>query len=401
MLLYAASSMFYPRKVLTQLKKELATKEIIVLTGMRQVGKTTLLSYLFDKIVSQNKAFFDLENPLHCKVFEEENFDNIWNNLKEFGVNKEKKTYLFLDEIQNLPKISKAIKYLYDHWQVKFFVTGSSSYYLKNLFPESLAGRKLVFELFPLTFSEFLTFKKIKRKILDGFEKKAQAKNKIAYEKYSKYYQEFLEFGGFPAVVLEPNMARKRQLLEGIFKSYFEKDVKTLADFKEVSKLRDLILLLIPRLGSKIEISKIASELSTTRETIYSYLSFLEQTYFITLLPRFSKSIDRQAAGRKKLFFCDTGLANFLGKASLGQLFENSVFQNLRTDFDLCFFSKNSKSEIDFIVDKKIALETKISVSQRDIVTLRTRSETIGLREFYLATLNWSDKKEIILAIDI
>ncbi len=360
---------------------------------MRQVGKTTLLSYLFDKIVSSNKAFLDLENPLHRKVFEEENFDNIWNNLKEFGIDKKKKAYLFLDEIQNLSQASRAIKYLYDHWQVKFFLTGSSSFYLKNLFPESLAGRKLVFELFPLTFTEFLIFKNIKREIPDSFDKKAQAKNKIAYEKYSKYYQEFLEFGGFPAVVLEQNLARKRQLLEEIFKSYFEKDVKTLADFKEVSNLRDLILLLVPRLGSKIEISKIASELSTTRETIYNYLSFLEQTYFITLLPRFSKNIDRQAAGRKKLFFCDTGLANFLGKASLGQLFENSVFQCLRTDFDLCFFSKNSKSEIDFIIDKKIALEIKVSISQRDITTLHARSEIVGLREFYIAALNWSDKK--------
>ncbi len=382
------------------LEKELKTKEIIVLTGMRQVGKTTLLEYLFKKIKSSNKAFLDLENPLHRKVFEEENFDNIWNNLKEFNISSREKAYIFLDEIQNLPQVSQAVKYLHDHWPVKFFLTGSSSFYLKNLFPESLAGRKLVFELFPLTFSEFLKFKGIVRETPQEFSQKAKNKNKIAFAKYQVYYQEFMEFGGFPAVVLEENQSRKKQLLEGIFKSYFEKDVKNLADFKEIAKLRDLILLLIPRSGSKIEISKLASELAVSRETIYSYLAFLEQTYFIALLPRWSKSIDRQAAGRKKLFFCDTGLANFLGKISLGQLFENSVFQNLRPDFSLHFYSKNSQ-EIDFIVDGKAALEAKFSYSLRDSRHFQQRSQVLGLPENYLIIFNWQDKKEVILAIDL
>lgn len=393
--------MFYPRKILPQLEKELATREIIVLTGMRQVGKTTLLDYLFNKVVSKNKVLLDLENPLHRRIFEEENFDNIWNNLAQFGISKKKKAYIFLDEVQNLPQVSQAVKYLYDHWRAKFFLTGSSSFYLKNLFPESLAGRKLVFELFPLTFEELLIFKNIKKDFPLVFSQKVKRKNKIAYERYSKYYQEYLEFGGFPAVVLELNSQRKGQLLEEIFKSYFEKDVKNLADFKDISKLRDLILLLVPRLSSKIDISKLASELSLARETVYNYLSFLEQTYFISLLPRFSKSIDRQAAGRKKLFFCDTGLANFLGKASLGQLFENSIYQNLRPRFKLHFFSKKGKNEIDFIVDEKVALEAKITPSQRDISNLIKRSQGLNLQEAYVVTLNFSDKKEVVLAVDL
>jgi len=392
--------MFYTRKILPQLEKELKTEEIIVLTGMRQVGKTTLLKYLFDKIPSKNKVLLDLENPLHRRAFEEENFDNIWNNLAEFAVNKEEKAYIFLDEIQNLPQVNQAVKYLFDHWQPKFFLTGSASFYLKNLFSESLAGRKLIFELFPLTFKEFLTFKNIKKGFAKKFSQKAKDKNKIAHGRFIKYYQEFIEFGGFPKVVLEKDPKRKKKLLEEIFKSYFEKDVKTLADFKQISKLRDLILLLVPRVGSKVEIAKLASELSLTRETIYSYLSFLEQTYFISLLPRFSKSIDRQAAGRKKLFFCDSGLANFLGKISLGQLFEQSVFQNLRPDFKLCFYSKKGK-EIDFIVDKRIALETKLSFSKKDLSDLLKRSEKLKVKEKYLAVLNYNANPQTILAIDL
>lgn len=392
--------MFYPRKILPKIEKELNTKEILVLTGLRQTGKTTILNYLFSKISSTNKTFLDLENPLHRKVFEEENFDNIWKNLEKFKISKDSKAFIFVDEIQNLPQISQALKYLYDHWQVKFFLTGSSSFYLKNLFSESMAGRKLVFELFPLTFEEFLIFKGLEKQTPVNFSQKAQNKNKISYEQYFKYYQEFMEFGGFPAVVLESNQERKKQLLGEIFKSYFEKDVKNLADFKNISKLRDLILLLVPRLASKIEISKIASELGLTRETIYSYLSFLEQTYFISLLPKFTKSFDRQVAGGKKLYFGDTGLANFLGKASLSQLFENSIFQNLRPLHKLNFFSQDKK-EIDFIVDEKIGLEAKMSFSQKDLFSLLRRKEALRLNEAYLVSLNWTPKEEAILAIDL
>lgn len=392
--------MFYPRKILPRLEKELNQREIIVLTGLRQVGKTTLLNYLFGKVASENKVLLDLENPLHRQVFEEENFDNIWNNLKQFGISKEKKAYLFLDEIQNLPLVSQAAKYLYDHWQTKFFLTGSSSFYLKHLFPESLAGRKLTFELFPLTFEEFLVFKGIKREAAKSFSQKAKGKNRIGYERVIKFYEEYWEFGGLPAVVLEESLSRKKELLEEIFKSYFEKDVKNLADFKEISKLRDLILLLVPRLASKIDISKLGSELSLSRETIYAYLAFLEQTYFLSLVPRFSRSLDRQAAGRKKLFFSDTGLANFLGKASLGQLFENSVFQNLRPDHQLHFFSKNG-AEIDFIVDEKVALEVKLSPSQREITNLLQRQKGLKLNEGYVVSLNWSQKEEVVLAVDL
>ncbi|MBM3209372.1 ATP-binding protein [Candidatus Shapirobacteria bacterium] len=393
--------MFYSRKILPALEQELETREIVVLTGMRQVGKTTILNRLFAEIASSNKVLLDLGNPLHRKVFEEENFDNIWNNLKQFGVTNGSRAYLFLDEIQNLPQISQVVKYLYDHWSVKFFLTVSASFYLKNLFPESLAGRKLVFELFPLTFAEFLTFGNVKRESTASFSQKAAAKNKIGYEKIIKYYQEFMEFGGFPLVVLEENFSRKRQLLEEIFKSYFEQDVKSLADFKEIAKLRDLILLLPTRIGAKVEVGKLASELAVSRETVYNYLGFLEQTYFISLLPQFSQSADRQAAGGKKLFFGDTGLANLLGKISLGQAFENSVFQNLRPDFKLQYFHRGAGGEIDFVVEGKIGLEAKTTASAREVANLVKRAKGPGLTENYLVTLNYSEEKKAVLATDL
>lgn len=383
------------------MEEELGTKEATVITGMRRVGKTTALMYLYGLVDSENKAVFDLENPLHRKVFEEENYDAIWNNLKQFGISNKAKAYLFLDEVQNLPEISRVVKYLYDHWEVKFFLTGSSSYYLRNLFPESLAGRKMIFEIFPLNFAEFLVFKQLKREEKESFSDKAKGKSRISYGQLIHYYNEYLEFGGFPSVVLEDNLERKKSLLSEIFTSYFEKDAKNLADFKDMSKLRDLILLLVPRVGSRIEIAKLASELSVSRETIYNYLSFLQQTYFISLVPRYSASVDRQAAGSRKLFFCDCGIANILGKILQGQLLEQSVFQNLRSFHKLNFYNKDGKNEIDFIVDDKFALEVKISLSRQDISNLKKRAESVGLKESYAVSLQYNESKDVIVATDL
>ncbi|MDO8570531.1 MAG: ATP-binding protein [Candidatus Daviesbacteria bacterium] len=393
--------MFYPRIILPQLKKELETPEVIVITGMRQVGKTTLLDHLFSLVKSSNKVKFDFENPLNRKIFEEEDYDAIWNNLANFGVNNQSKAYIFLDEIQHLPSIGSVVKYLRDHFDVKFVLTGSSSYYLKNLFPESMAGRKLIFEVYPLTFSEFLVFKGIPQKQLVLFSEKAISKNNILYSKLIPFYQEYLEYGGFPKVVLQQDPERKKAMLTEVFTSYYEGDVKSLADFKDTTKLRNLILLLIPRVGSRIEVAKLAASLGVSRETVYSYLSFLEKTYFIFLISKFSGSIDRQSAGTQKLFLCDVGMVNNLGKASEGQLLEQCVFQNLHLNHNLHFYNKDGGNEIDFIVDASIALEVKTSVSKRDLDHLKRRSQILNLPETYIISKEYSEEKEVILATDL
>ena len=390
----------FTRDILPKLEAEFNTKEIVVITGMRQVGKTTLLKHLFGKTPSANKAFIDLENPLHRKLFEEENFDNVWKNLEPFGVAAHRHAYLFIDEIQNLPMVSSVVKYLYDHWQVKFFLTGSSSYYLKNLFSESLSGRKVVYELFPLTFGEFLIFKGIRRSVAAEFRQKAANKNMISYQKLIKLFNEYLEFGGFPAVVREPDFSRKRNVLEQVFKSYFEIDVKSLADFRDLSKLRDMILLLSVRVGSKLDITKLSSELGITRETVYSYLEFLSQTYFISLLPRATKSIDRRISGQKKLYLCDGGLANAIGKLSQGALFEQAVFQTLRPNHQLAYFAKGDR-EIDFIADETVGLEAKLTAGGRDSTDLSKRAKSLELAEYYVVSHSFDQLNKAIMCTDL
>src|SRR5919109_3299672 len=106
--------MLFEREIFKKLKEEIKTKEITVITGMRRVGKTTALRYLYNLVESKNKVMLDLENPLNRKVFEEENYDAVWSNLKQFGISDANKAYIFIDEVQNLPMLSRVAKYLYD-----------------------------------------------------------------------------------------------------------------------------------------------------------------------------------------------------------------------------------------------------------------------------------------------
>lgn len=393
---------YFERKIYKKIISRINDKEIFVITGMRRVGKTTLLKMIYDKVDSENKAFFDVENPLDQRLFQEIDYNNIWANLEERGIVKNEKAYLFLDEIQAYPNIVKVIKYLYDHYDVKFFVTGSSSFYLKNLFPESLAGRKLVFEMFPLDFEEFLMFKHVKTDFNKTFKAKDKQKNFIRFEQTKKYYDEYLNFGGFPQVVLADNHKMKKEYLKEIFKSYFEKDVQFMADFHEISAFRELLLLLLQRVGSKLDVAKLAREIGLARPTVYSYISFLEGTYFIQLLKPFSKNVDREVSGAKKVYFCDTGIVNHIGKVDAGNLFENAVLNNLRNFEKQNYYEKRIGGEIDFILpEEKIALEVKNKGSQFDLKKLAQNAKTLEMRQHYIVTKEFVKEYGFICAQDL
>ena len=396
------SNKLFARPIQQEIENQLPYREIVVVNGMRRVGKTTLLRMVYNNIRDGNKAFLDLENIIDQAVFEENDFNNIWANLREYGISKETRSYIFLDEIQAKPEITKAIKYLYDHYNVKFFLTGSSSFYLKNLFPESLAGRKVTFELFPLDFREFLLFKGETKKFSQDFAEKERSQNKISYEKYYKQFEEYCSFGGFPQVVLEPTEEQKRRYLSDILSSYFEKDIRQMADFRNLHAMKELIFLLLPRVGSRLEIIKLASELKINRETVYTYLSFLEGTYFINRISPFSTNVDREVSGSKKIYFCDNGLLNLFGKVSEGALLENAVFLNLRKYGLLNYYQRRSGREIDFLLpEKQVSFEVKRRGTEHDIRGLKNLSQSIGMQNSYVVSHLFNDIPGIILAQDL
>lgn len=390
------------RALFYSLIKYLENKEALVITGMRQVGKTTLMRQIHNHIQDSLKLWLDFENPLDVKIFEDLDYDNIYKRLKSMvPEEKKEKMIVFIDEIQIFPEITSIIKYLIDHYQVKFIVTGSSNYYLKNLFPESLSGRKFLFQLDPLSFQECLYFKeKISEEEFKKFKPeidKTIRKNSIFYhKKFEMDYDNFLHWGGFPAVVLEKNKETREQILKNIFASFFEKDLKILSDYKDMQELRDLILLLVPRIGSMLDVSKLASELGASRPKIYQYLEFLQGTFIIKLLSKFSKSIDRKVAGGKKVYFNDTGLLKIIGSVNDAQLFENAVINQLSRYGEVSFYNKRNTAEIDAILEKKKAFEVKLKGVSGDYSKLKKLSFKLSFNDFYVISKDFVEKEGFI-----
>lgn len=375
--------------------KYLDHKNALVITGMRQVGKTTLMKQVYDE-VSFPKLWFDFDNPLDMLHFENIDYDAIYKSLlKESGAEKGR-LFVFIDEIQNLPEITRIIKYLIDHYKVKFIVTGSSNYYLKNLFPESLSGRKFLFILPTMSFREFLFFKDQEQDQKKEIQGKLKEYSLLEFKKYENDYADYMEYGGFPEVVTTTDIKIKKEVLRNIFASFFEKDIRLLSDIKDIRELRDLILLLVPRTGNMLDITKLSSESGINRVKLYDYLEFLQGVFFIKLIPKFSASIDRSVAGGKKVYFADNGLLNVIGRVNDGQLFENSVANQLSLYGELSFYNKRNTAEIDFILNKKIAFEVKSKAVEKDLCKLEDICSRIGIEKNYLISLNYAKTERTI-----
>lgn len=384
--------MFKNRKLLNILEKHRDAREAIVVTGFRRVGKTVLLKHIYESIATKNKIFLDMESPVNQRAFSDENFDSIKAFLGRLGIDFSSRAYVFLDEIQSVRNLPSVVKYLYDHSDIKFYLTGSSSFYLKNWFSESMAGRKFLFELYPLDFEEFLYFKEVSIKPSAG------------YELLSALYEEYLEYGGFPAVVLAENAEEKLLRLDDILGSYFKLDVQTLANFRDNQKLKDLLFLLSSRVGSKPEISKLAESLGVSRQTVSGYLDFFEQTYLIHYLKPISGSRDVQIKHMPKIYFADTGILNRVAQVSRGQLFENKVFNQLFIGLsyegklgqfggNIGYYQKKSGAEIDFILEGKTAYEVKTTGGGFDVQKLERTAVKLGITYCRVISLDRIDER--------
>lgn len=388
------------RALFNELNGYLDKKEALIITGMRQVGKTTLMRQIYDYINVREKLWFDFENPLDVKVFEDIDYNNIFKRLDNLmGGVKGKIIFVFIDEIQIFPEITKIIKYLIDHYKVKFIVTGSSSYYLRNLFPESLSGRKFIFQLDPLSFREYLYFNdRISSNEIESRELflAVGGSSIFVHKKFEIDYEDFLQYGGFPAVTLEKDKNIKKQILKNIFASFFEKDLKILSDYKDIQELRDLLLLLVPRVGSLLDVTRLASELGVNRQKVYNYLEFLQGTFIIKLLPRYAKGIDRSVAGGKKVYFNDTGLLKVIGNVNDSQLFENGLINQVSRYGKVSFYHKRNTEEIDLIWENKVAFEIKLKGIEHDYVRLKKITSRLGVANAYVISKEFIDKDGFI-----
>lgn len=370
------------RKTFPALVKHLSKKQITVLTGLRRVGKSTAIQYLLDQVPHNNKLYLDFERIENRALFNETSYLTIERGLELLGLDLNNSPVLALDEIQLVPNSTSVIKSLYDTYNIKILATGSSSFYLKNHFSESLAGRKQIFELWPLDFEEFLLFKGVETNKLAGnsFVKF----HPVFYQQFDRYYEEFIRYGGFPEVALATDHEDKVNYLKDIINSYIELDIKLLSDFSASDGLYKLIRLLANRVGSRVDYSKIASLTGLNRHKVKEYINLLEYTFFIRLIKPFTSGIDKEVSKQAKIYFTDSGILNITGNLSSGAVFENVVCTQLALKGELNFFEKSSGTEIDFILDRHSAYEVKETCTAPDLKTLESRASTVELPDYKL-----------------
>lgn len=373
------------RLIYSQLKAHLSKKYITVITGLRRTGKTTLLKKLLEDFGNDNKIYIDLERIDNRELFSEKNYENIIIALNSRGLNFNKRTMIAIDEVQLLPEIVSVIKYLYDNYPIKFVITGSSSYYIKNLFSESLAGRKKVFELHTLCFREFLLFKNI-----SYLPSKTLGRKFIAaeYERLKKHYEEFIRYGGFPEVVMSKSISDKKDIINDILSSYLNIDIKTISEIKDQKNLHNLLKMIAIRASTRLDYSKLSSLTGISRPSVYNYLDLLENTFVIKRVSVFSKNRDREIVKAPKLFICDNGILNQLAEVSSGVQFENAVFNQLKFYGNLQYYSLKTGKEIDFILNENTAIEVKETATQQDKSRLEILSKGIKISKNIIIARN-------------
>ena len=374
------------RDLFIPLKKHLNHRSVTVITGMRRVGKSTALQFLLKQVTHTNKLHLDCERIEIRTLLNRPDYESIAEELQLGGMDFTKPCVLALDEIQLVKNLPSLIKYLYDTYSIKFIVTGSSSYYMKNKFSESLAGRKQVFEMFPLSFKEFLTFKKANIRTPEKYA--WQPFNKAWYNRCSSWYEEYVEFGGFPEVVLEPKKSNKEELLKDIINSYIELDIKLLSDYSLSEELYKVVMLLAARTGSKIDYSKLGSIAGVNRQKLAAYIQLLESTYLVYLVKPFTQNIDKEISQQPKIYFSDTGILNMLAgkQISSGQLFENAIAAQLKPLGQLQYYQKKNGQEIDFIFNGERAIEVKQTVTPQDFTILKERAGSLNLTKTTLVS---------------
>jgi len=361
------------RDIAEKIVKYIDTDNIIVLHGSRQVGKTYILYYLQEILKSQSKQtlFFDLEDSRFVDILDA-GVDSFLSYLKNEGFDldkiKQEKAilYVFIDEVQYLNNPSPLLKLLIDHHKyIQLIVSGSSSFNIKSKFSDSLVGRTVNFEVFNLSFGEFLRFKKANYN-LSGALDEFHLGNVIGL------YQEYIFFGGYPKIVLEDSIEKKEKYLQQIIDTYIKKDIRDLANVKDIKKFNNLLKVLASASGQLLNISQLANTCSIAKQTIEHYLFILENTYVVKLITPFSSSAKVEVVKAPKVFFYDTGLLQMLWLGSLqkniiGNIFETSVFAELVKKYgqdNINYWRNRNQNEIDFILryeGKMLPIEVKES----------------------------------------
>ena len=347
------------------------TEFIKVITGIRRCGKSSLLKLFMEKILDEDKS----ANVIYMN-FESFEFDDIVNYKDMYNkvgkqINRTKKNYILLDEVQRVKEWEKAVNAITVDFNSDIYITGSNAYLLSSELSTYLSGRYIEIKVLPLSFKEYLDFTVLedKRTLEDKFV-------------------EYIKFGGMPGII---NIKNEENLYEsvikGIYNTVFMKDVIERNKLVDATLLEKILKFLMSNIGSFISSKKIADFLTSqgtkiTHNTVLNYLQMLENAYIIYKVPRYDIKGKEILKTLEKYYIVDTGIRNvILGfrDSDLGHIIENIVyFELIRRGYDITI-GKNDSLEVDFIAtnsnDKKYYQVTYTmldeSVKNRELEVLK------------------------------
>lgn len=392
------------RKLFEEIKKHLSKPEITLIVGPRQAGKTTIMKTLEEELKRKGERTLYLNLDIE---HDKEHFRSQASLLRrielEFGKNK---GYVFIDEIQRKEDAGLFLKGIYDMGlPYKFIVSGSGSVELKERIHESLAGRKRVFELLPLSFEEFINYK-------TGYTYEERLTEYFEIEKAKSFilFEEYLNFGGYPRVVLEEELSEKLSLMNEIYQSYIERDIYYLFKIQKLPEFSRLVKILADSVSRIVNLSEISTITGLSLKTLKEYLWYLEKTFIVSKITPFFRNLRKELSKSPVYYFYDIGLRNF----SIGEfgrvrdysfLFQNFVYLALLakiqdTAFRIYFWRTKDKAEIDFVIDTGVSLiplEVKYKNLRKPEITRALRSfiERYSPPQALIVNLSLNEKVKI------
>lgn len=363
--------------LMRNLESILASKDIIFFTGLRRIGKTSLLKiiihYLINKkrINPKNIFYVSLDDYLLAK-------ESIVNIIDEFRkiqkLRFSDKIFLFLDEIGYKQNFEIQLKNIYDTQNTKIFASTSNSFHLRSK-SSFITGRHKTIEVAPLDFQEYLLFKNISISKKEGYL-------------LEKYFLEYLYTGGIPEFVLRGEIEYLKELVDDIIM----KDIAAQHNVRSIALLKDFFLLLMERVGKVFSINKLANILKISPDTAKRYLELFNSSYLIHLLPRAGKT-NEVILSAKKIYAADLGIKTlFTGYKDKGNLFENYVYLKIK-DRNPAYVYKDG-TEIDFLTEDKTLIEVKYN-SELTKAQLKLFSEFKSKDKIIIKSYNDLKKIEI------
>ena len=328
---------------LDRISPAIDTEFIKIITGVRRSGKSFLLLMIKDILKSKNIAeeqivYLNFEHPDNYPL---QNSEALYQHLKEI-VDENRKVYFLFDEIQEVHGWQKLINGLRVAFDADIYLTGSNASLLSGEMATHLTGRYIEIKVLPLSLSECLYF------------------NDFETFQAERYFRNYLEYGGFPSVVLQTDLQLKKDVLSGIFNSILFRDVASRAVIKEPELLERIAIFLLDNIGQLVTVNKIANTLRSTgrkvsNNTIENYLLLLEQSYLFYKVKRYDIRGKENLTSQAKYYTVDLGFILSQVKkvnSNRGSRIENLVFlELLRKGYDV-FVGKYDSKEIDFVAMK-------------------------------------------------